>query len=72
MVKFSSRLQLKIKRFLNESLILSLENDIVHGEVAILRHRLGKNETTREKWEDSKRKERKWEEREHLGLDLLS
>ena len=67
MVKFSSRLQLKIKLLFNQSLILSLLNDIVHDEVALLRHhglRLGKNETARDKWEESKR--------EHLGLDLVS
>ena len=55
-------------------MILSLDNDIVHGEVAIVRHRLGKNETTRDKWEEGKRKESKWEEnkRSHHGLDLVS
>ena len=79
MVKFSSRLQLKIKLLFNDSLILSLENNVVHIEVAIVLHRLGKNETTRDKWEQNKRKdskceECKWEEgkREHLGLDLVS
>ena len=74
MVKFSSRLQLKIKLLFNESLILSLENDIVHIEVAIVLHRLGENETTIDKWEQSKRKESKWEDskRNHLGLDLVS
>ena len=64
MVKFSSRLQLKIKLLFNESLILSLDNDIVHIEVAIVLHRLGKNETTIDKWEEGKRN--------HLGLDLVS
>ena len=64
MVKFSSRLQLKIKLLFNESLILSLDNDIVHIEVAIVLHRLGDNETTRDKWEEGKRK--------HHGLDLVS
>ena len=64
MVKFSSRLQLKIKRLLNDSLILSLENNGVHIEVAIVVHRLGKNKTTKDKWKEGKR--------EHLGLDLVS
>ena len=62
------------KRLFDDSMILSLDNDIVHGEVAIVRHRLGKNETTRDKWEEGKRKESKWEEnkRSHHGLDLVS